>query len=296
MIVGPTASGKSALAARLLARENWLEGVGVDSFTVYREMQIGTAGLTEQERSEGRYHLIGHVSVTEEYSLGRFLKDLAAVLKDLSDRGKSPLYVGGTALWARAIVNGLQVPPSYPGLRLWLETRIISEQDAQSAMGLLVAFDPRVPPGFDPRNHRRLIRALEVAVGSRGTRSVFGGDLIPNSDVGPQVLGILVPTDVLRERVKERVGAQLEAGWLAEVSAVSALKPSRTARSAIGYAELRDYLEGETTLDEARELIERRTMRLAKRQMAWFKRDPRILWVTSPDEGEELFDRLLGGL
>ncbi len=294
MIVGPTASGKSALAERLLSYNDGFELVGVDSATIYREMQIGTAGPIQGELVQTRYHLIGHVSVVEEYSLGQYLSDLSRVLFDLRNREKRPMYVGGTALWVRAVLNNLAVPPSYRGMRLWLETRIVTDQDAESAFRLLRAVDLAVPEGFDARNHRRLIRALEVALGSHGTRSVFGGELAPASESGPWVLGLSLSREVLRERVKDRLQSQLASGWVQEVSRVFSLGPSRTARSAIGYAELWDYLEGKISLDEAQELIERRTMRLIKRQMAWFRRDPRIVWVTSPEEGEEVFKRLEG--
>ncbi len=292
-IVGPTASGKTDLANAIALRHRDLVPIAVDALSVYDGLPITTAMPAAAVIEELGYRCVAHVPVDVEYSLGQFLHDLGVEFARLRDQWQRPLFVGGTALWIRAIVNGFVPPRGAPGVRGWLETRLLDEVDDRSAFHLLSQLDPAATEGVDPRNRRRLQRALEVALASGGTESVAGNRL--GTD-GPQLypqIGLALPADLLERRIRARIESQIADGWVDEVARVLTMNPSRTARVAIGVAELTAYLEGQVTLDEAIETIARRTRRLVKRQLSWLRRDPRITWVPSIDHGIELADRLL---
>ncbi|MHB8189900.1 MAG: tRNA (adenosine(37)-N6)-dimethylallyltransferase MiaA [Ferrimicrobium sp.] len=293
MIVGATASGKTELVRRLVGARGDLEAVSIDAMTIYKEMEIGTAMPSRSEREMLNYHLMGHVSVSQDYSLGRYLHDLSPVLAGVGDRDARPIFVGGTALWIRAVANGMGLPPHHVGVRLWLETKIVSEVDEVAGYNLLLALDPRAAAGIDHRNRRRLIRALEVALGEGGRLSVAGDALEPTSPSRYPMVGIAVERSELGERVRRRILDQFDRGWIEEAAILHNRALSRTARSAIGYAELWECLGGSRRWREVVDAIAVRTMRLAKRQMAWFRRDPRIEWVRTLDEGFERVSSLL---
>ena len=294
MIVGPTASGKTALAHQVVRTVGGAVVVGIDAMTVYRGMEVGTAMPSREERSAFGYRLVAHVDPASPYSLGQYLHDLEETLAALGRERLRPVFAGGTALWVEAVANGMSVPPSYPGLRRWLEATISGEGEAAAGYRLLAAVDAKAAAGIDPRNRRRLVRALEVALGSAGARSVSGGELGSDRPARYPMLGIRIPRERLRERIRSRIAVQLRSGWIEEAARLDREALSRTAREAIGYAEIWDYLGGGVSCEEAAARIERRTYRLAKRQLAWLERDPRILWVENEEEGLIRAKELLG--
>jgi tRNA dimethylallyltransferase len=233
------------------------------------------------------------VSVDEEYSLGQFLLDLERELESLRQQERQPLFVGGTALWIRAVVNGFRPPRGSHGVRLWLEARLLDELDDRSAYHLLGQLDPAAAAGVDPRNRRRLVRALEVTLASGGQVSVAGDQLGTSAPQRFPQIGLTLAFDVLEQRIRSRVEEQIAQGWIAEVATALTMHPSRTARAAIGVTELERYLAGATSLELAIEAIVRRTRRLAKRQLAWLRRDTRIEWVSGIEEGLAVVERLL---
>jgi tRNA dimethylallyltransferase len=290
VIVGVTGVGKSALARRLCALVEDLVPINLDAMSVYGGMEVGTASPGREERERLGYRLVGHVPPSRSYSLGQYLRDLE---EELTTLGRArPLLVGGTALYARAVVNRMVPPGSWLGLRSWLEGRV-AEQPAAWAR-ILGEADP-LAAGLDPRNLRRLVRALEVAIGSGRRASVHGDALAPTRPARYPQVGLRADPARYRTMLAHRIEAQLAAGWLEEVAGLRAASWSRTARSAIGYAELDAHLAGELTLEEAKEAILTRTLRFARRQMAWFARDPRIVWVDSIDEGVARAMALLEG-
>ncbi len=293
-LVGPTASGKTELAEVLARRYPELTPIAVDALSVYDGLEITTATPERQVIDELGYRFVAHVPLDQEYSLGQFLFDLEGELTRIHDENRRPLLVGGTALWIRAVVNGFRPPQGARGLRLWLEARLTDASDDRSAYQLLTQLDPAAAQGVDPRNRRRLIRALEVALASNGSETVAGDRLGTDATPRYEQLGFARPPEVLAQRIEARVRAQLALGWLDEVERALARNPSRTARMAIGVSELGAFLAGETSLDEAIERIIRRTRRLVRRQLGWLRRDARILWVSSIDEGVAEADRLLG--
>lgn len=289
-LVGTTASGKSGLALDLARRRPDVEIVSVDSMQVYRGMDIGTAKPTPAERAEVQHHLLDVADPWDDYSLARFQAGARAALADIERRGRRALLVGGTALYLRAVVDDLDIPGQHPDVRAELE----AVADTRALHTRLIAVDPVAAARMEPDNRRRIVRALEVTLGSGRPFSSFGPGLDRHrGDVIRQV-GIRLPPDVVAARIAARYDQQLADGFLDEVDALATLpRPlSRTAGQALGYRELLAHRRGEVTLDEAVDRAVRRTRRFARRQRAWFRRDPRITWLQAGSDPCEAADAL----
>jgi tRNA dimethylallyltransferase len=282
-LVGPTASGKSALALDLARRAGDVEIVSVDSMQVYRGMDVGTAKPSAGERAEVRHHLLDLADPSEEFSLARFLAAACAALGDVEARGRRALLVGGTGLYVRAVVDDLEIPGRYPDARAEVE----AEGNTLALHARLAGLDPVAAGRMEPTNRRRVVRALEVTLGSGRPFSSFGPglDAYPPTAV-PQV-GLRVPPAVLDARIEGRVAAMVGDGLVEEVRALAARPEglSATARQALGYRELLDHLERGTSLEGAIAETVARTRRFARRQVRWFRRDPRIRWLDVGDSG-----------
>jgi tRNA dimethylallyltransferase len=290
-IVGPTAAGKSARALDLARRSPGLELVSVDSMQVYRGMDIGTAKPTHAERAEVPHHLIDIVDASDEFTVSMFQRECGRVLDDIASRGHRAVLVGGTGLYLRAAVGDLEIPGRFPEVRAELD----AEPDTAVLHARLSQLDPVAADRMQPNNRRRVLRALEVTMGSGRPFSSYG----PGLDVYPPlpfpVVGLRFDRDELDVRIDARFHAQMEAGWLDEVR-VLADRPggfSTTAAQALGYRELLAHVRGELTLAEAVELALQRTRRFQRRQDRWFRRDPRITWV---DAGQNAVVADLTGL
>jgi tRNA dimethylallyltransferase len=276
-LVGTTASGKSALAMALARDDPRLEIVSVDSMQVYRGMDVGTAKPTAAERAEVAHHLLDVADPWEDYTLARYAAAARSALADIEARGQRALLVGGTGLYLRAVVDDLDVPGRFPEARAEVE----AEPDTPTLHHRLADLDPRAASRMEPTNRRRVVRALEVTLGSGRPFSSYG----PGLDVYPpnrfHQVGVALPHEVVARRVEARYQQQMADGFLAETQALLAAPEgmSRTARQALGYAELIDHLTAGTPLDEALDLAVRRTRRFARRQHSWFRRDPRIRWL-----------------
>jgi tRNA dimethylallyltransferase len=299
-IVGPTASGKSAVALEVARRVGDAEIVSVDAFGVYRGFDIGTAKPNAVEREQVRHHLIDLVAPSEEFTVADFQREYHRVVSDLDERKVGSVLVGGTGLYLRAVIDDLDLPGQWPEIRADLEARLETE-----GVGLLYseleAVDPAASSKIDPHNARRIVRALEVCLGSGRRFSSFGPGLDTYHSTDVVQFGLVWRREMLEERIRVRIGQMIDAGFLDEVRMLRSGPPwSRTAGQAVGYNELVDHLEGRTSLDEAIATIVQRTRRLAVRQERWFRRDPRIRWIEVEqdplDEAVpvviELFDRL----
>jgi len=285
VIVGATASGKSDLAMALARRHGEIELISMDSMQVYAGMDIGTAKPTPAERAEVRHHLLDVVDPAEEYSVSRFQADVAAALADIEGRGGRAVLVGGTGLYVQAVVDDLTIPGRYPEVRAELE----AEPETDALHRRLVELDPVAAARMEPSNRRRIVRALEVTLGSGRPFSSFGPGLEAHPPTPFRMVGIDRPRPVLDDRIARRLQAQLDVGFLAEVDALRRRPAglSRTARQALGYRELLDHLEGRCSRDEAVETILTRSRRLARRQQRWFRRDPRIHWFEPTDDTDQ---------
>ncbi|WCO65361.1 tRNA (adenosine(37)-N6)-dimethylallyltransferase MiaA [Iamia majanohamensis] len=293
-LVGTTASGKSALALAAARALPEVELVSVDSMQVYRGMDVGTAKPTWAERAEVPHHLLDLVEPWEECSVAAFQAEARAVLADLAARGRRAVLVGGTGLYQRAVVDDLDIPGQHPEVRAELE----AEPDTAALHRRLTDLDPVAAARMEPTNRRRIVRALEVGLGSGRPFSSYGPGLDAHpADAIPQV-GVRLPAPVVAERIAARYRAQLDQGFLEEVDALLALdRPlSRTAGQALGYREMAAHLRGEVDLEAALDEAVRRTRRFARRQRAWFRRDPRIAWVDAEQDPAEVADAVVARL
>jgi tRNA dimethylallyltransferase len=290
-LVGATASGKSAVAMALARRDPGWEIVSVDSMQVYRGMDIGTAKPTPEERAEVPHHLLDLLEPWEDGTVAWFQREARAAIAGIEGRGHRALLVGGTALYLQAVVDDLDIPGQYPEVRAQLE----GETDTLALHRRLVEVDPAAAARMEPTNRRRIVRALEVTLGSERPFSSYG----PGLDVHPPtpftLVGVRRDADDLRARIVARYDQQMAAGLLEEVRGLydDPRGVSRTAGQALGYKELMEHLAGDLSVTEALELAVRRTVRFARRQRAWFRRDPRIHWLDAPgDDGNHLVDAL----
>lgn len=286
-VLGPTASGKSALALALAARFGG-EIVSADSRLVYRGMEIGTAKPTPDERARVPHHLIDVVSPDEPYDLARWRNEARAAIAAIHARGRLPLLVGGTAQWSTALLDGWEPPavPPDPAFRAAMEARVATGGVAPLREELRAA-DPAAAATTGP-NPRRIIRALEVI---RATGRPFSAQrrkgTRPYRDLR---LGLALPRDALYRRIDARVDAMLAAGLVAEVRGLLDVGYAATlpAMSGIGYAQVAEYLQGETTLTEMSERIKQATHHYARHQMTWLRRDASIVWLDATDTDRAL--------
>ena len=291
VLVGPTASGKSAVAMAIARqRAPQIELVSVDSMQVYRGMDIGTAKPTAEERAEVRHHLIDLVDPTEDFSVAEHQRAVTTALEDVATRGRRAILVGGTGLYVRAIVDGLDIPGQWPAVKQQLE----AEPDTEALHVRLAGLDPTAAARMEPGNRRRIIRALEVTIGSGEPFSSFGPGLDQYPADRPfHLAGLRVDREVLRRRIEERFTRMLDAGLVDEVGRLP--HPlSRTAAQALGYRELLRHVHEGAPLDECVEEAVRRTGQFARRQEAWFRRDPRTRWYDAEAEIGKVAARVLG--
>lgn len=279
------------LAAESARRRPPAELLSMDAMAVYRGMDIGTGKPTAEEAAELPHHGIDLVDAASEYSVGEYLTAVRPLVQTHVARGASLVAVGGTGLYVRAVVDDLEIPGAYPAVRAELE----AVPDTTVLYGRLKGCDPLAAERTGPVNRRRIIRALEVTVGSGRRFSSYGQGL---SRYGPTLftqVGLRLARPLLDARIAERFGEQLDAGFLDEVRRLrDAPTPlSRTARCALGYRELLDHLEGRCSLAEATEEAVQRTRRFARRQERWFRRDPRITWLDVQEDPWEVFDDLM---
>jgi tRNA dimethylallyltransferase len=283
-LIGTTATGKSACALELARKLGDIEIVSLDSMQVYREMDIGTAKPTAAERAEVAHHLIDVADPDDEWSVRETQHAARTALDAIAARGNRAVFVGGTGLYVRAVVDALDVPPNDTAKRAELEARVADGVDLGAAYAELQRIDPLAASRIEPDNRRRIVRALEVFELTGRPFSSYGPGLTaygpPAIDVA--LIGLELHGDVLSDRIAMRFAAMRDAGLVDEVRALSTRAGglSRTARQAIGYRELLAFLDGRLdSLTAALELAELRTRQLARRQRAWFRRDPRIQWI-----------------
>ena len=290
-IVGPTASGKTA-ASLAVAPEARVEVVNADSRHVYRGMSIGTGKPTPAELASVPHHLIDIAAPDERYNLARFLAEARTVIADVASRNAVPVVVGGTGQYVWGLVEGWRAPavPPTPELRAEL-----AEEARRSGPGSLHerlrAVDPASADAIDPRNVRRVIRALEVwhetgAPFSRQRRK-------SPPDFEPVIFGIAPERAALRQRADDRVDTMLRGGWPEEVRKLldAGYDPGLPSFSSVGYREVAAYVNGELTIEETAERVKQATHRLIRRQATWFKAgDTRIAWT--PDSAS-LVERAL---
>jgi tRNA dimethylallyltransferase len=244
---------------------------------VYRGMDIGTAKPTPAERAEVRHHLIDVAEPSDEFTAAAFKTAALDALRDIESRGHRALLVGGTGLYLRAVIDDLELPGRYPAVRAEVEY----DTDTVELHDRLTRLDPVAASRMEPTNRRRVVRALEVTIGSGRRFSSFGPGLERYPPTRFALVGLRVERDELDLRIESRFRQQMQAGFLDEVRDLRR-RPgglSRTAAQALGYKELTAHLDGDTSLDAAIDRAVGRTRQFARKQERWFRRDPRIGWI-----------------
>lgn len=282
-VVGPTATGKSDLSLDL-AQSLDAEIVNADAFQLYRGMDVGTAKLAPHERRGIPHHQLDVLDVDEEASVAAYQEAARADLERIAAAGRRAVVVGGSGLYVRALLDELSFPGTDPAVRAELERR--AEAEGTGALfAELERLDPAAAERIEPRNTRRIVRALEVI---QITGAPFSASLPPGRYAVPAVqIGLEMPRETLDERIEARTAAMWRAGLVEEVRAL-APRLGRTASRAVGYAEVLAHLRGELDEDAARDAVVTSTRRLVRRQQSWFRRDERITWLDAlaPDLAE----------
>ncbi|HUP70710.1 MAG TPA: tRNA (adenosine(37)-N6)-dimethylallyltransferase MiaA [Acidimicrobiales bacterium] len=295
VLLGPTASGKSALALELARRLPGpaVELLSVDSMQVYRGMDVGTAKPTAEEQAEVPHHLIDLADPADEFTVADFQLAAREALAAIEAKGHRALLVGGTGLYLRAVIDGLEMPGRWPEVRAEVE----ADPDTAGLHHRLAELDPAAADRMTTSNRRRVVRALEVTIGSGRPFSSFGPGLEAHRPAPRfRMAGVWLPRPALAARVEARVRTMLKDGLIDEVRALAAQDSglSRTARQALGYREILAHLADECTLEEAMEETVRRTKAFSRRQRMWFRRDPRITWYGTTCDPFAVLPALLG--
>ncbi len=281
-VVGATAAGKTGLSLDL-AEALGGEVVNTDAMQLYRGMDVGTAKLPPDERRGIPHHLLDTLEVTEPATVAEFQEQARAVIAELRARGATPVLVGGSALYTRAVLDEFEFPGTDPEVRTRLEAEL-AEVGSAALHARLAELDPESAARILVENGRRVVRALEVL---EITGRPFSATLPRLEYVDPRTVQVGVDIDrpTLDARIAQRVEEMFAAGFIAEVERLleRGLAQGRTAGRAIGYPEVAAHLAGELSLDEARERTVVATRRFARRQDAWFRKDPRIRWVRFDD-------------
>lgn len=283
VLSGPTASGKTSVAIAL-ARRLPLEIVSADSMQVYREMDIGTAKPSPAERALAPHHLVDVADPDEQYTAGRFVAEAVRAMEEIRRRGRVPLLAGGTGMYIRALLRGLDPLPSDPRVRQALARRLGDEGGA-ALHRELARLDPPAAAKIHPRDGVRLVRALEIA---RITGDAPSGRRRSWEGAGGRYrvlfLALAVPREELRRRIDARVEEMFRAGFLDEVGRLLAAgyPPTLKSLSSIGYRHAVAHLRGGLPLEAAKESMKRDTLRYAKRQTTWLAREPAVVWL-EPD-------------
>ncbi|BBC32456.1 tRNA dimethylallyltransferase [Streptomyces graminofaciens] len=277
-VVGPTAAGKSDLGV-FLARHLGGEVVNADSMQLYQGMDIGTAKLTPEERAGVPHHLLDIWDVTVTASVAEYQRLARARIDALLAEGRWPILVGGSGLYVRGAVDNLEFPGTDPEVRARLEEEL-TLRGSGALHARLAAADPGAAHAILPSNGRRIVRALEVIeiTGKPFTANLPGHDSVYDT----VQIGVDVERPELDERISRRVDRMWDAGLVEEVRALEAqgLREGRTASRALGYQQVLAALAGQCTMDEARAETVRATKRFARRQDSWFRRDPRVHWLS----------------
>ncbi len=290
VVCGPTASGKTALAVELAKRFDG-EVISADSMQIYREMNIGTAKPDIRERQGIPHHMMDVVSVSEQYSVSRYVKEAGECIDGVMSRGRLPILAGGTGLYIDSLVNNIDFIDIKNDFEYRESLKRMSEQSgADSLYKMLCEVDAETAGRLHPNDVKRVIRALEVYKLTGRTMAQVQRESRRRRRYNALFIGLdFLSREILYRRINDRVAAMLEKGLEDEARAIVKLDLSKTARAAIGYSEMFDLICGKIDRESAIQTICRRTRNYAKRQLTWFRKNREIHWLY-PDSTEIDFD------
>ena len=297
-IVGATATGKSALGIRLAQRFDG-EVVACDSTAVYRGFDIGTDKVPPEEQAGIPHHMVDVADPTEEYSAARYAREAAAVVRDITARGRLPILVGGTGLYYRALTRGFFPGPGrHADLRARLE-RIAARRGPERLHRILGRIDVPSAQRIQPRDLKRIVRALEVYyVTGRPLTEHFADTQSPLAEFHVVPFALQIPAELTAERVARRVDAQFDRGILDEVRGLLAAGVPVTAHPFTGlvYRQVLEYFAGVRDERATRELIVRENRKYSRRQLIWFRKEPNLQWIHAAGERADAFESVAGQL
>ena len=280
-VVGPTASGKTALAVQLAKKYDG-EIVSADSMQIYKGMDIASAKPTEEEKEGIPHHLMDFLEPTEEFSVSDYVKLASDTIDQIIARGKLPILCGGSGLYIRSLIDNISFAPEDPDeiLRDELNQRF-EKEGGEVLLKELAEFDPETAEKLSPNDGKRIVRAIEIyrATGITMSEHISLSKLEP-SPYDVTAIGLtFADRQNLYERINKRVDVMLKRGLVEEAQRFYSSEKSITSSAAIGYKELKPYLDGKITLEAAAEKLKMESRRYAKRQITWFKRDEYINWI-----------------
>ena len=292
-LVGATASGKSALAHQFALDRGDVSILCVDAMSVYRGMDLATAKATPEQRGQVDYRLLDLVAPSEEFTVARFQRFAREALRDVWRSARAALYVGGTGLYGRAVLDNLEIPGQYSEVREVIAAR--AEDDLEGLYEELERLDPLGASRMEPTNARRIVRALEVTLGSGRPFSSYGEGLLSYGPTRVVQVGLRVELSELDARIERRFRNWMDEGLLDEVTRLASAPEglSRSARQAVGYRELLRHVELGEDLEHCVVDAITQSRRLARRQRSWFNRDPRIVWFDDPSEASRHLEAVL---
>lgn len=282
VLLGPTASGKTGLSIKI-AKEINGEVISTDSRQIYREMEIGTAAVTEEEMQGVPHHMLGITTPDKTVSLAEFVDIALEKSDEIYKRGHTPILVGGTGLYISAIIDGYDVPrvPPNEDLRRKLYKEA-EEKGNEQLHNKLKKLDPQAAASIHPNNTRYVVRAIEI---NMHTGSVKKDEKAAKPTFDTFLIGIKWPREELYKRINNRVDQQVEAGLIEEVQKLleKGYNENLPSMSSLGVKEIIPYIKGQMPLEECLEVLRQGTRRYAKRQMTWFRKYDNVHWL-SPDE------------
>jgi tRNA dimethylallyltransferase len=289
-VVGPTAIGKTSLSIRLAQYFN-TEIISADSRQFFKEMQIGTAAPTTEELSKAKHHFIRHKSINEDYSVGHFEKEAISSLNQLFENYKEVVMVGGSGLYVDAVTNGLDdFPKVDPQIREHLNSQLKSE-GIEALQSQLKELDLKSHSVIDIQNPQRLIRALEICIGTNKPFSSYKKIKNTKRNFKTIYVGLTADRKIIYDRINQRVDLMIKNGQLEEAKKLYKFK-HLNALNTVGYKELFKHFDGEWTLDFAISEIKKNTRRFAKRQLTWFRKNEQIMWFDYQDDFKYIIDEI----
>ena len=281
VILGATASGKTALSVKIAQKYNG-EILSADSRQIYKHLDISTEKITSQEMQDVKHYMIDIVEPDEIYTMGQYKRDAMRIIEDIQRRKRLPMIVGGTGLYIKSIVENYNVPEIEPQWELRKKWQKEAEKNGEEFLHQKLAqVDPEAAAKIHPRNLRYVIRALEIhhMTGKKKT------DQKKESKYSTLMLGIEWPREELYDRINKRVESQIERGLLQEIQKVmeKGYAPTLPSMTAIGCKELLPYFKGKMNLEEAKEIVRCNTRGYARRQLTWFRKEKEIVWLKSEE-------------
>jgi len=295
-IVGPTAIGKTAVAMEI-AHHLDAEIISADSRQIYKYLDIGTAKPNVEDLQQIKHWFVNELEPDEPFSAGRFGARGREVIKDIHARGKVAIVAGGSGLYIRALIDGFfEGDVKDERVREALRKRIELE-GMDSLYRDLEKVDPEGAKKIHPNDQQRILRLMEIYLITKKTLSQLQKNMTPPADFDPVMYGMIMPREMLYQRINKRVDAMIENGLMAEVANLQVMGylPSQNALKTVGYRELFEYFEGDRRFEDMVDEIKKNTRRYAKRQITWFKADTRITWfdVSNKDDSLALVKQIL---